>query len=259
LKLRHFFTRPARAVLRASGFEVIRIQDLQRILSLPSDFSSQDIEDAQRVSKYTMVPPERIFTLARAVEYTHRSGIPGAFVECGSWKGGCVMAMARTLMRLGVNNRDLYVYDLFGAQWPASTEHDRHRGMSAHENYERMTEDQRGAMCYSQEEVRVNVLSTGYPSERVHLIQGDVRHTISAQAPEKIALLRLDTDYYESTLHELEQLYPRLVLGGTLIVDDYGDWEGARKATDEYFARIGHNLHLIRVDAGARMAVKTHE
>jgi hypothetical protein len=87
-------------------------------------------------------------------------------------------------------------------------------------------------------------------------VSGPVETTLPAQAPDRLALLRLDTDWYASTRHELEQLYPRLVREGVLIVDDYGHWEGAREAVDEYFAANGPAPLLQRVDYTGRMAVK---
>jgi hypothetical protein len=74
--------------------------------------------------------------------------------------------------------------------------------------------------------------------------------------PEQIAVLRLDTDFYESTRHELRHLYPRLVHGGVLIIDDYGHWAGARKAVDEYIAEEGIRLLLNRIDYTGRIAIK---
>lgn len=75
--------------------------------------------------------------------------------------------------------------------------------------------------------------------------------------PDKIALLRLDTDFYESTAHELRYLYPRLTLGGVLICDDYNFWEGARKAIDDYFEKE-HNKPFLYIDphCGRVMAIK---
>ena len=106
------------------------------------------------------------------------------------------------------------------------------------------------------DEVRRNLASTGYPSDRLHFIRGRVEDTIPASAPESIALLRLDTDWYESTRHELTHLYPRLVRGGVLIIDDYGHWQGARQATDEYFSVLGSPVLLHRIDYTGRIAVK---
>src|SRR5204863_8681210 len=104
--------------------------------------------------------------------------------------------------------------------------------------------------------VRDNVLTTGYPEQRLHFVRGPVEQTVPAQMPERIALLRLDTDWYESTKHELEHMYPRLADGGVLIVDDYGHWEGARRAVDEYFGRQAPPLLLNRIDYTGRIAIK---
>ena len=87
-------------------------------------------------------------------------------------------------------------------------------------------------------------------------MRGPVEQTIPATVPGQLALLRLDTDWYESTRHELEHLYPALETGGVLIVDDYGHWDGAARAVDEYFARQGSPLLLTRTDYTGRMAVK---
>ena len=111
-------------------------------------------------------------------------------------------------------------------------------------------------MACSIEQVREAMLSTGYPAQRVHLTKGTVEETLPAAAPEHIALLRLDTDWYASTRHELEHLWPRLVGQGVLIVDDYGHFRGARQAVDEYFAQAGLPVLLSRLDYTGRMLVK---
>ena len=98
---------------------------------------------------------------------------------------------------------------------------------------------------------------TGYPEEKIHFVQGRVEETIPASAPDSISLLRLDTDWYESTKHELVHLFPRLSPSGVIIIDDYGHWKGCRKAVDEYFDTGDHpQLLLNRVDYSCRIAVK---
>ncbi|MFC7470447.1 TylF/MycF/NovP-related O-methyltransferase [Actinomadura keratinilytica] len=94
-----------------------------------------------------------------------------------------------------------------------------------------------------------------YPKERLHYVQGLVEKTVPAEAPEQISVLRLDTDWYASTRHELEHLYPRLVSGGVLLIDDYGYWQGSRRAVDEFLEATGERLLLLRMDEG-RIAVK---
>jgi hypothetical protein len=96
------------------------------------------------------------------------------------------------------------------------------------------------------DEVRRNLLATGYPADRVRFVVGRVEDTLPDQAPESIALLRLDTDWYASTRHELVHLFPRLAVGGVLLIDDYGHWQGARQAVDEYLAQTGARLLLQR-------------
>jgi O-methyltransferase len=106
------------------------------------------------------------------------------------------------------------------------------------------------------DDVKEPMASVDYPPELLHFVQGRVEETIPVQGPATISLLRLDTDWYESTLHELEHLWPRLSIGGVLIIDDYGHWQGAREATDEFFDALGLPVLLNRLDYTGRIAVK---
>jgi hypothetical protein len=107
----------------------------------------------------------------------------------------------------------------------------------------------------SKEDVLEGLATLPYPQDRFHLVEGPVEETIPEAAPETIALLRLDTDWYESTRHELIHLYPRLQPGGVLIIDDYGTWQGSKEATDEWLAELGEPLLLLRAGR-SRIAVK---
>lgn len=98
---------------------------------------------------------------------------------------------------------------------------------------------------------------TGYSFNNIVFIKGKVEDTLIKEAqPEKISLLRLDTDWYESTKAELEHLFPKLEKEGVLVIDDYGHWQGARKAVDEYFSKNKINILLNRVDYTCRMGIK---
>ncbi|MGH9184340.1 MAG: TylF/MycF/NovP-related O-methyltransferase, partial [Acidimicrobiales bacterium] len=178
---------------------------------------------------------------------------------CGVWRGGSMMAAALTLLRLGDTSRDLYLYDTYTGMTEPGEEDvtSPYDGYSPHKRWQRITG--RGDMWagVAADAVRAAVESTGYPRERIHCVEGMVEDTLPAPAPERIALLRLDTDWYESTKHELETLYPRLVDGGVLIVDDYGHYEGARRAVDEYFGATGEAVLLNRIDYTGRVAIKT--
>jgi O-methyltransferase len=119
-----------------------------------------------------------------------------------------------------------------------------------------------GVLCYASfEEVKRNVESVGYPADLIHYVVGDIRRTALKLSDRRdIALLRLDTDFYDSTKVELETFYPRLRDNGVLIVDDYGHWQGAREAVDEYFDTLRQNgVHapmLTVIDYTGRLAVK---
>lgn len=217
----------------------------------PPDFDADLIDIVERSSPFTVTSRERLAAMVAAVEHVVQARLPGAIVECGVWKGGSMIAAAHALLRLGVRDRDLYLFDTFdGMVEPGAVDVEAVSDRAAADALEEIN-----AWCrVTLEEVRANVLATGYPADRVHLIAGRVEDTVPAHAPDEIALLRLDTDWYESTAHELRHLYPRLCPGGILLVDDYGAWLGARKAVDEYFREDPPFLH--RVDDTARLVIK---
>jgi len=224
--------------------------------SYPPDFSPATIALCDVVRPYTMTSAERIAALRQAVEHVVRHEVPGDIVECGVWRGGSMMVVARTLQDLGVERR-LHLFDTFeGMPPPEDVDRDMF-GTSASDALARDDRDTGHVWARATlEDVRHNVGSTGYPTRLVSYVQGRVEETIPARAPERISLLRLDTDWYESTRHELEHLYPRLAPGGILIIDDYGHWEGARKAVDEYVSALDSPLFLSRIDYTGRLAVK---
>ncbi|HLF72494.1 MAG TPA: TylF/MycF/NovP-related O-methyltransferase [Dehalococcoidia bacterium] len=225
---------------------------------LNADFGSENSEIIRRVQPYTMTTPERIFSLLQATKYVAEAGITGDFVECGVWRGGSMMAAALQLQRLGRTDIDLHLFDTYeGMSEPTAADVD-YRGAAAASRLSSAKRSRASEIwAYAPlDEVRRNLTSTGYPQERIHLVKGKVENTLPGAAPQHIALLRLDTDWYESTKHELETLYPRLVSGGVLLIDDYGYWQGSRKAFDEYAAANGLHVLLNRIDSAARIAVK---
>lgn len=217
----------------------------------------------ERALRYTMTGVPRVQALVDAVRHCERQGIAGAFAECGVWRGGSVLAMILTLQDLGSSDRHIYLYDTFEGMTEPS-EHDvspidapaLETWRRAEREGERPWSQLFDAETFNEEAVRSMLAETGYPQERLHLVAGPVEETLPSGAPERLALLRLDTDWYESTRHELDHLYPRLAEGGVLIIDDYGHWEGARRAVDEYFAEHGSAPLLTRIDYTGRIAVK---
>ena len=168
------------------------------------------------------------------------------------------MAAALTLLHLNSTERDLYLFDTFEGM-PRPTDFDVHHtgtpGMVAFTNLQ-TGEDSSAECAATLAEVQSTMKRSKYDPKLIHYLKGKVETTIPEQAPEQIALLRLDTDYYESTKHELDHLFPRLSPGGILIIDDYGEWQGARKAVDEYIANHAPSLFLSRIDETGRISVK---
>ncbi|NEQ99868.1 MAG: macrocin O-methyltransferase [Cyanothece sp. SIO2G6] len=224
----------------------------------PSDFGIKNIEAIKLVQPYTMTSPERLNSLINAVQYIIDNNINGSIVECGVWKGGSMMAVAYMLQALSNMQRNLYLFDTFEGMTPPTDKDIAHFNVDAKTLMDSEDEKKREIYrCYaSLEEVKNNLYSTNYPLDKIHFIQGKVEDTIPDRAPEKIALLRLDTDWYESTRHELEHLFPRLVPGGVIIIDDYGYWKGCKQATDEYIQNHRIPLLLNRIDSTGRIGIK---
>lgn len=223
-----------------------------------SDIQNDEKQIIDEVREYTLTSPERIVSLIRAIKHIERFDIVGDIVECGVWKGGSMMAALKALGNLKSFTREIYLYDTFeGMSEP--TEVDKSvRGESATKAFFNKDEVWSRIECFSTlNEVENNISKIDYPNEKIHFVKGKVEDTIpKVKIPEKIAILRLDTDWYESTKHELEHLYPRLVKGGIIIIDDYGHWQGCKQAVDEYFFENNIELFLQRIDYTCRMGVK---
>ena len=250
------------ALSRTTGHRIVKARtapSTPRPRREPPKFRRYHDEQARAVMKavkpWTMTSYDRLFALVVAVRYVAANQIPGTVVECGVWRGGSMQAVARTLVELDAADRDLHLFDTFEGM-PEPTERDRRAdGALAAEVLARSSKAGVYWAIAGLDDVRAGMAETGYPGERIHFHPGRVEDTIPAEAPEQIAILRLDTDWYESTRHELEHLYDRVPSGGVLLLDDYGFWLGARQAVDEFLERTGERLLLLPMASG-RIAVK---
>ena len=234
----------------------------EKVASLDySDFSLEEWEIYNKVKNYTLTSPERIIALLRAVKYITENKIEGDIVECGVWKGGSMMAVAEQLLSLCSTNRLLYLYDTFEGMNDPSPLDVAVNGVVAKDyldNLKRTDENKKDIVwAYSSLNiVKENLDKTNYPENRMVFVEGAVEKTIPQTVPLKIALLRLDTDWYASTKHELVHLFPLLSPQGVLIIDDYGHWQGCKKAVDEYFSEYKIKIFLNRIDYTGRLAIK---
>jgi O-methyltransferase len=246
-----------RKLVRLCGFDVVRYDNRTAGAHLPPDFDQTITDTFVSVSPFTQTSPERIFALCKAVKYIVANKIPGAMVECGVWKGGSMMAIARTLIQLEDYSRDLYLYDTFEGMTPPGEKDIDYDGVPASILLSQMSkgiEDFRWNYV-PLDEVKKSVCNVGYRNDKIHFIKGKVEDTLPRAAPECISLLRLDTDWYESTRHELITLFPRISPGGVLVIDDYGHFTGAREAVDEYIREKRVPILLHRIDYTGRIGV----
>jgi len=242
------------SIFRSLGYKVTKTAD--EIYQKITDETFTQIHAA--CAPFTLTSVERMYGLYRATTYVAQHNIPGCLVECGAWRGGSAMMMAKTLLHYGITDRKIYLYDTYeGMTEPTENDKDIKGGKAADLLQMQDKNISNSVWCYaSMEDVQANMLLTGYPPENIIYVKGMVEDTIPAQAPDhNIALLRLDTDWYASTLHELHYLYPMLNREGVLIIDDYGHWQGCRKAVDEYFT--GKKILFNRIDYTGVVAVKT--
>lgn len=224
--------------LARAGLRVTSLEGPPR-RGFPAEFSSEDkrIFNYVRDSELSIVGDEPLFTTILACSHVVEHGIEGDFVECGVYRGGNGI-LAADVFRRRAPGRQIWLFDTFaGMTEPTAADVNVH-GMPARPKFEAHQKGDHNEWQFaSLDAVRGNFERASLSQDRIRFVQGDVLETLkSSPLPDKIAVLRLDTDWYESTRLELEILYPRLSRGGVLIIDDYGSWEGSRKAVDEYFA-----------------------
>ena len=226
----------------------------------PIDIPNETIKIYEEVEPYTATSLERVNALLQSVVYITENNIDGEIVECGVWKGGSCMAVAIKLMELEQKTREIWLYDTFeGMTEPTNHDIEIETGKKGKELLDGIDKntDKYNMWAYAPKEIVINNMKkTGYPTDNIKYIAGNVEKTLKERKPKKIALLRLDTDWYESTKAELEELYPHVVNGGIIIIDDYGHFEGAKRAVDEYFEKEDNKPLLNRIDYTGRLIVK---
>jgi hypothetical protein len=247
-----------RRVLSRAGYDVVAHDELMALNGAARHDLDDDLLATWAAAQpYTLTSLERIASVVHAVRHVSRAGIEGDIVECGVWRGGSMLAALRTLLAEGDTSRTCWCYDTFTRMPPPGERDYDIWGAHASSYFEGPVDphDTDGYRYLPLDEVRRVLEGSGYPPDRLRFVAGMVEDTIPAEGPDRIALLRLDTDWYESTRHELRHLLPRVVDGGVLIIDDYGQFTGARDAVDEALAELPDTPFLHRIDWTGRLAV----
>ena len=243
-------------ILLLFDFELKKINKMPDMLELETD--EKKIIDDIIEKRLSMSSPSRLIATLIAVKHVCNLKIKGDFVECGVWRGGNSIIALKMINKLR-ENKNIWLYDTFeGMTKPSEHDYENNTGKKAIIEYNQNQRDDHSNWCYaSLEDVKENI-NKFKSSLKINFIKGDITETLENvhNIPEAISVLRLDTDWYESTKKELEILYPRLSVGGVLIIDDYGHWGGCKKAVDEYFEKNGKKPLLIPSDYTGRISIK---
>lgn len=269
--------RVVRKLLNALGFDIVRISRsaLEDNLGLDERLGLELEDEATAcisvVKNNTMLSKRRLVTLYQQVAYCERYEIPGAFVECGVWKGGAAGLMALANLKEGKLRRHLHLFDAFQEICEPDAAVDGERALREVRQFTGRSGQDTGALhpltgIYdflggpgTLEENRLLLEKTiAYPAEFLHYHVGWFQETLPADSEKigPIAILRLDGDWYASTKVCLEHLFDSVVKGGIVIIDDYGTYEGCRRAVDEFIKLKRVQAYLAPVDSDCRFFVK---
>lgn len=242
-KIRNFFRFIKKPFLKKKDFWKNNIPEISEENKNLIDF----------INDYSLTPLIRRWNLIKALHYINQSELEGDIVECGIWRGGNLF-LAKKIQDLYYKKikRTFYGYDTFEGM-PEPSIYDGQKIIQIYKNFLKKNERWTKA---SLEDVENSIKKLFLSLDNFNLIKGKVEDTLidKKNLPSKISLLRLDTDFYQSTKVELEILYPLLVQKGVLIIDDYGDFIGCRKAVDDYFSN--KNVLMISIDKSCRIIIK---
>ena len=244
-----------KSAVNAIGYDFINIKK-------SSPHLRQDIIEANNVersiistsSKYSMTSKISLWSVIQSIRHIKEHDLQGDIVECGVWRGGNIICASLMCDYLKIKKK-IWAFDTYaGMPKPSKEDYRISNLLPAVKDWDKRQKKGKNTWCHASfEEVSNNFKSMLSGVDNIKMIKGEVEKTLNKlDIPSKISLLRLDTDWYSSTKKSLEVLYPRLQPKGILIIDDYGHWEGVRKAVDEYFKGkyawfhyINHSVRLL--------------
>lgn len=226
------------SALKARDLELVQARDPTR----PAERERDGRVDGREwlPEAHTMIGLRRLDNLQECIQDVLARGVPGDLIEAGVWRGGASIFMRAVLKAHGVEDRTVWLSDSFqGLPPPNDDEYPADAGDLHH------TIDE---LAVSLDEVRENFRRYGLLDDQVRFLPGWFRDTLPRAPIERLAIIRIDGDMYESTTQVLEALYPKLVPGGYLIVDDYGGIPACRRAVDDYREAMGITDEIRQID-----------
>ena len=237
----------------STGYSLIN--NNQKIVEL----NNNDKKLINLAQTYSMTPQIRIFNLLQSLRYLKNKKIDGDYVECGVWKGGNIILFKKFIEDEDENSKKkIYAFDTYeGMTEPDKNDYDISSNIPADIllKGDKAKRTNIWGIC-NLENVKKNIQSCVNSTENIKFIKGPVETTLNdtSNLPDKISLLRLDTDWYNSTKKELDVLYDKVMPGGIIIIDDYGHWGGSKKAVDDFFLNKYVWMHY--VDYACRLIIK---
>ncbi len=244
-------------IINSAGFEIKRKSSRG---TYPVELNDKDIQiiDYIMSKNITMIGLPRLIANVMSAKYVIKNKLEGDFLECGVWRGGSTLAVKMIFEEYHWDAK-VWLFDTFKGMTKPNKFDNLHNGENAKIHYDKFDKGDYNAWCYaSVEDVKQVFMEAKVNMNQCEFIKGDVMKTLPQHIDKikHLSLLRLDTDWYESTKIEIEMLYPKLVSKGILIIDDFGFWEGARKAIEEYFDQQNHYPYLHHIDHSGRICLK---
>ena len=241
------------------GYTLIIVNNNQRKINF-KNFNFQEKKSINKILSLTMVSDENIEFLISAIRYVKKNKIKGYYVETGIWKGGLSILSYLTFTNKNKNKMKFFLFDTFeGMPKPSKYDKKLNKDLSqVFDKWEKKIKTSEGWNLSPINEVQKNIIKLcGKKSlNDFNFIKGKVENTlkIKKNLPKKICLLRLDTDFYNSTKAELDYLFNKVSKGGIIIFDDYSNWLGAKKAIDDFLKN--KKYLLCKIDNNSRFIIK---
>ena len=237
----------------------VTVQNTKKLFNFKS-LSNDEIKKINKILKLTMVSQENLAFLVSVIKYLKKNQIKGDYAETGIWKGGISILSYQMFLEKNKKRKRFYLYDTFeGMVKPGKFDKKLNRDLSqVMDKWKKTLKTKEGWNFSSLDEVKKNIIKIcGKRSLKDFcLIKGKVENSLKNKKnlPKKICLLRLDTDFYNSTKAELDYLFNRVSKGGVIIFDDYSNWLGAKKAIDNFFKN--KKYLLCKIDNNSRFIIK---
>lgn len=222
------------------GRALFKTRKIMLVRRVPFNQKARDLGLDWPADAMTMIGMQRLTSLQHCVETVLEDDVPGDLVECGVWRGGASILMRAVLAAYGDEKRTVWLADSFaGVPPPDAANYKADKGIRLHRY---------AALAVPEAEVRANFERYGFLDDQVRFIPGWFKDTLPDAPIERISVLRLDGDLYESTIQALDALYPRLSPGGFCIIDDYHAIVACEKAVTDYREKHGISDEIVEVD-----------